>query len=32
MEIGKRIKAVREDMGVSQTILGNLVGVSYNEK
>ncbi len=30
-EIGKRIKAIREDMGISQTILGNLVGVSYQQ-
>jgi Helix-turn-helix. len=30
-EIGKRIKTIREDMGISQTILGNLVGVSYQQ-
>lgn len=30
-EIGGMIKTVREDMGISQTRLGNLVGVSYQQ-
>jgi len=30
-EIGKRVKAVREDMGISQTKLGDLIGVSYQQ-
>ena len=30
-EIGKRIKAIREDMGISQTKLGDLIGVSYQQ-
>lgn len=30
-EIGRRIKAIREDMELSQTRLGNLIGVSYQQ-
>lgn len=30
-EIGRRIKAIREDMEISQTRLGNLIGVSYQQ-
>ena len=29
--IGKKIKATRIDMGISQTKLGNLIGVSYQQ-
>lgn len=30
-EIGRRIKAVREDMGISQTKLGDWIDVSYQQ-
>jgi transcriptional regulator with XRE-family HTH domain len=30
-EIGRRIKAIREDMEISQTRLGNVIGVSYQQ-
>jgi len=30
-EIGRKIKAAREGMGISQTKLGDLIGVSYQQ-
>ena len=30
-KIGRRIKAIREEKGISQTKLGNLIGVSYQQ-
>lgn len=31
MEIGRRIKAISEDMGIFQTKLGDWIGVSYQQ-
>lgn len=30
-QIGRRIKNIREDLGISQTKLGDLIGVSYQQ-